>query len=71
MVLSSSGQTPSFTAAPKGKHRGKKQTGPSCLDGLCKILQHAAGLRTDQPQVLATAMQVLATMWQVGLAVLV
>lgn len=41
------------------------QEDPSCVDGLCEILQNSQELCKEQPEVLAHALHVVSVMWQV------
>ncbi len=43
----------------------KKDSRPTCLDGLWEILQHAEELLQSQPDVMAHTLRLLAVMWQV------
>lgn len=58
-----------LVAAPKKPKEGDSQTGPSCIDGLWEIIRQSEALITHTPQVLALAMQALATLWQVSMSV--
>ncbi|KAL0029746.1 hypothetical protein WJX79_007038 [Trebouxia sp. C0005] len=44
----------------------KKDSRPTCLDGLWEILQHAEELLQSQPDVMAHTLHLLAVMWQSG-----
>lgn len=60
------GQSQAAAASkPNKKQAAKCNARPTCLDGLWQILKCAEELRNQQPQVLALAVQALATMWQV------
>ncbi len=52
-------------ALPSGKKASKKDSRPTCLDGLWEILQHAEELLQSQPDVMAHTLRLLAVMWQV------
>ncbi len=52
-------------ALPSAKKASKKDSRPTCLDGLWEILQHAEELLQSQPDVMAHTLRLLAVMWQV------
>jgi len=52
-------------ALPSAKRASKKDSRPTCLDGLWEILQHAEELLPSQPDVVAHTLRLLAVMWQV------
>ena len=52
-------------ALPSAKKASKKDSRPTCLDGLWEILQHAEELLRSQPDIMAHTLRLLAVMWQV------